>query len=437
MIPNFFDPDLTSTASHKMTPLNVNNSYVHMNNSKLNNGSFLESKNTPQKNSLNLSTKNNKIPTFVINEVDTDKLNTTNSTLDNEEIEQNDEKKCCPVCHTNFVIKKSTCDLMMEFDIETVEYSPNKKCANFLENMILSPNRDYQRSSSVTNTPQSTAKKTLLVKAIKNNANNFDKSNISLDEMSIVSTCSTKSSYLDDACSSPSGSPCKKKVSFSNVDMSELDETNEIEDDLCEKCRLVKLQREEDEKSKQEVSLYMEENDLNDEIEVDGIKKANKRKACLNRADSDQNLDAFEQRRRTSILSDLNVNNVENNVTSESDKNKKFKNQVTSTPAAMNHIKLIPNTANKLKTDEKMSNRMRLQGNKYLSEGMFFGRGKHNDGSFIRIFFQRKNVKINKDLEDQDELICVWVCRDPYSDKSIIDCSLDQSQVNYFNFNVV
>ncbi|CAF0712521.1 unnamed protein product [Brachionus calyciflorus] len=433
LIPNFFDPDTTSTACNRMTPLNTNNSFINapINNSKLNNGSFLETRHTPTKQTTN------KIPKFVITEVEADKLDTTTSTLDNEESELNEQKKCCPVCNLNFVTKKPTHGLMVEFNLETDEYSPNKKCANFLENMVFSPTRNCREPTSVTNTPQSTAKKTLLAKAIKNNANNFDKSNISLDEMSFISTCSTKSSHLDDANSSPSNSPCKKNVSFSKVDLSELEDTSNFDEDLCDQCRKRRLSNE---KSKQEVSLLIDEQDINDEIgDHDNNKKNNsnfKRKASFNRADSDPHLEVFGDRRRSSILSDLNVNNNENNV--NVDKNKKFKNQVTSTPAAMNHIKLISNTASKLKLHDKSSNRLSLHNNKYnISEGMFFARGKHNDGSFIRIFFQRKIVRIEKESNESEDLICVWVCRDPYSDKSIIDCSqMDQSQLHRTHHNL-
>ena len=41
----------------------------------------------------------------------------------------------------------------------------------------------------------------------------------------------------------------------------------------------------------------------------------------------------------------------------------------------------------------------------------------------------QENVIKNK---QSNSLICIWISRDPYSDKSMLDCSLDQSQVNFF-----
>jgi hypothetical protein len=41
----------------------------------------------------------------------------------------------------------------------------------------------------------------------------------------------------------------------------------------------------------------------------------------------------------------------------------------------------------------------------------------------------QENVIKNKQF---NSLICIWISRDPYSDKSMLDCSLDQSQVNIF-----
>lgn len=42
--------------------------------------------------------------------------------------------------------------------------------------------------------------------------------------------------------------------------------------------------------------------------------------------------------------------------------------------------------------------------------------------------------KMNADFDQENfikpkNLICIWISRDPYSDKSILDYSLDQSQV--------
>ncbi len=81
---------------------------------------------------------------------------------------------------------------------------------------------------------------------------------------------------------------------------------------------------------------------------------------------------------------------------------------------------------------------------------MFFGCGRHSDSSLIRIFYQRKLIKLstnesNKSTLDEAEsgqekekmksLIFVWISRDPYADKSLLDYSLDQSQVS-FSFSI-
>jgi hypothetical protein len=114
---------------------------------------------------------------------------------------------------------------------------------------------------------------------------------------------------------------------------------------------------------------------------------------------------------------------------------KKFKNQspqpqqqqqqqVTSTPAA-NKItsgNLISTATAKLKLSESnKSSRYRFYNNQVIEEGLYFGKGKHVDGKQIRIIYQRKFVN--------DEFICVWISRDPFSDKSIVDYSMDQSLV--------
>lgn len=377
MIPNFFDPDSTSVAASKMTPLAVNNSYINVpsNSSKLigakinlNNGSFLETRNTPQKPLLNKS-KAGGIPTFVITEPE-NKLDRSSSTLDNEdpdnpEQKQSDEYKTCQSCFSKIKIKKSPNDILAEFNLETEEYSPNKKCVNYLENINFSPT-SVKASSSVTNTPQSSAKKTLLAKAIANNANTInEKSNISLDELS-----NEMLSELSSPVNSPSKGGSIRDQSFSNLDLSDLDSMNENDaikssQELCDRCKLI--QKLESEKSKQnadnsDVSLIAIDNDneyLNDgddtnEANLCKLNK-NKRKASLTRLDSDPNFHLLEDRRRSSILSELNANN--NNTSQNNDpndmKNKKFKNQVTSTPAAVSTINLNLNTASKLKTKER------------------------------------------------------------------------------------
>ncbi len=75
------------------------------------------------------------------------------------------------------------------------------------------------------------------------------------------------------------------------------------------------------------------------------------------------------------------------------------------------------------------------------NDGIYFGRGRHNDGSLIKLIYQRKKIVNTKNVEDKENkfqsnnnktssLICLWLSRDPYSDKSIMECSLDQSNLS-------
>ena len=122
------------------------------------------------------------------------------------------------------------------------------------------------------------------------------------------------------------------------------------------------------------------------------------------------------------------------------DKSKKFKNQVTSTPAAMNIISqtAMGNSGAKLKintTGSKLSKACTPSPTGFnLNDGIFFGRGKHNDGSLIKLIYQRRMIKtkdtdMEPDPAENKLLFCVWISRDPYSDKSIMEHSLDQSQL--------
>ena len=114
---------------------------------------------------------------------------------------------------------------------------------------------------------------------------------------------------------------------------------------------------------------------------------------------------------------------VEN--TAENDSiNKKFKNQITSTPA-------------QLTTTTALLNKNKFQ-SEAINDGIYFGRGRHNDGTLIKLIYQRKNINNTKDLDRNKEnqsiktnsLIYIWLSRDPYSDKSIMECSLDQSNLS-------
>ena len=85
--------------------------------------------------------------------------------------------------------------------------------------------------------------------------------------------------------------------------------------------------------------------------------------------------------------------------------------QVTSTPAP-NEDRLI-SAINK---------------NYFLREGTFYGQGKHKDGALIQIIYQRKIIEVSNDKN----LVCIWICKDPETDKSMMEHSFDQSQVRFF-----
>jgi hypothetical protein len=143
--------------------------------------------------------------------------------------------------------------------------------------------------------------------------------------------------------------------------------------------------------------------------------------------------------RRVSLLSDMHEKNDEEAHMDE----KKFKN-ITSTPAALhsygkNSIGYYGNKAELGSGSKYNKSSMDTRLGLNTSDGLYFGRAKHTDASFIKVFYQRKLVHLQDQADKENangiegdlpqDLICVWISRDPYSDKSIIDYSLDQSQV--------
>ena len=220
-----------------MTPLTVNNSYLNapgystskqyslstsqINNNKNINGSFLEtrpmSSTTPSKLASN---PNLKVPSVLF--------------TDTNETNKDQPERNCPNCHFKLKRKPLNEDLLADFNLKNTngEYSPNKKCANYLETNTFSPTS----ATSLTNTPQSSVKKSLLAKAIKNNAN------MSIDESpASANTSSASLSSLIALANSPSA----KDATFSNLEVSEFEENIDDDDicyesaNLCEKCQLL------------------------------------------------------------------------------------------------------------------------------------------------------------------------------------------------------
>lgn len=451
LIPNFFEAEPSSTGgltdtggrmNKTKTPLCSNNSYLNIPNStnknstnksfsinkksKTNNhnGSFLEAKSSTQ--------PLNKAPTLVVSEFE------LNKTLEKEKVKKRFVEKVCSCCGSKMGGQETgqvVFNLFEEFDLKTIDYSPNKKCEKFIEKNSFCLNnspKSMPDSMYICNNVHSSAKKSLLAKAISNNALTNEKANnLSMEDLSILSSesslspCSSITS-LTDSPTSVNNQKISKTKSLSHVNVSEL--ANE-EDDLpsktilCDDCWMKdKKNGTKHNADASDVSLIATDND--DEPKVT---QKNKRKVRLSVENESMNGIESDERRRSSIISETN-----------SEKNKKFKNQVTSTPAAQLLSGNKSNTARKSNTFAPNFNN---------NDGLFFGNGLHNDGAIIRIFYQRKQIRLEETEAPEDQmhtdsdqenfiknkqlnsLICVWISRDPYSDKSMLDYSLDQSQM--------
>ena len=273
-------------------------------------------------------------------------------------------------------------------------------------------------------------KKSLLAKAISNHSES--KTNLSMEDLSVASSSSTVSSSSSLSClASPSSSnKITRTRSLSNLNVSEYEgDVSWAQTSICANC---KQKRNNDSKSNtiQEVNNQGDASEMSlmeeDYGEEEQKANNNKRKASLAGSVNDsQN----EEPQKDPLLLDTSSKASMNN--------KKFKSQVTSTPAAGTSV------ASKL-VDTKYQNTV-----PGLSEGMFFGRGKHSDGSFIKIIFQRRLIALNEsennatdfgDASTIDEdpsktklssLICVWISRDINTDNEFLDFSMDQSVVSF------
>lgn len=208
-----------------------------------------------------------------------------------------------------------------------------------------------------------------------------------------------------------------------NISEFENEHTNNFSPDpkLCQKCIQSKRKANLDNQNENDTSVVSlittDQNDISIEEEEDFMNEAEgtvKPKVQTKRARLSDNVNIengaipCDDNRRSSMLLDAEY----------SDKSKKFKNQVTSTPAASAPNKLLGKSA--ARTSLGGINQSQFQ----INDGTYFGRGRHSDGSFLRIFYHRKMVHPN---EANKDLICIWISRDPYSDKSILDYSMDQS----------
>lgn len=351
---------------------------------------------------------------------------------------------------------KTENEIVAQFDLKILDYSPTKKCAQFIEE------NNFVSSGSAANTPEhhqqqqqqfmqiSSAKKgSLLAKAIANNKNANDKANMSIDEMSIASSSSTTSdqikanSYLsastlshvnvsefegEEMCGTCKETPTTVQEKEPAVAMAT--NANIKVEEMCDENKLASSGHPET----NEVSLINMTTDACDEDDGHHTEdeyvdfstahiNASKRKMTveyedlLNNGDNDEN-------RRPSVILQSNLTTLNENQEETSEKSKKFKNQVTSTPAASKINKLGAININTNVDSPRLGKPSPTES----IDGLFFGRGRHTDGSLIRIFYQRKLVKIAN--ESDDHLICVWISRDPYADRSMLECSMDQSQVS-------
>jgi hypothetical protein len=130
-------------------------------------------------------------------------------------------------------------DLLVDFNLNTEcgDYSPNRKCANYIENNSFSP-KSASTVSSVNNTPKSAIKKSLLAKAIKNNSN-MNKSEQAMEsplrnieESPTSSSSSPNSSFLDLSISSTISDKGLAMSLFSKLEVSEFDEDLDEEEKI-------------------------------------------------------------------------------------------------------------------------------------------------------------------------------------------------------------
>ena len=348
MIPNFFETEPTSTSgltetinrlNKTKTPLCSNGSYLNVPNSnnstnkicslnkvvKTNNpnGSFLEVKNN--------SNVLNKAPTLIVSNAEAELI----KKKDTEKVKS--LEKVCSCCGTKFdsqELGQKDFNLFVEFDLKTIEYSPNKKCEKFIETSSFVNNSPKFTPESMLSSINihSSAKKSLLAKAISNNTLTNEKANnLSIEDLSILSSSSSLSpcSSITSLTASPisnNNQKLTKSKSLSHVNVSELD--NEDEDllsktILCDDCWTKDKKNEKHDADSSDVSLIAIDND----DEYTGINEPKafqkKRKVRLSAENESMNGIEVNEHRKSSIISETN-----------SEKKKKFKNQVTSTPAA-------------------------------------------------------------------------------------------------------
>ena len=135
-------------------------------------------------------------------------------------------------CESKKKSNKLNQDLLVDFNLNTEcgDYSPSRKCASYIENNSFSP-KSASTAPSLSNTPKSAVKKSLLAKAIKNNSNM--KSDQAMEsplrniEESPTSS-SASSSFLDESNSSTISDKSIAMSLFSKLEVSEFEENEEV-----------------------------------------------------------------------------------------------------------------------------------------------------------------------------------------------------------------
>jgi len=322
LIPNFFEAT-TSKLSNKATPLKYPNA-ISSSSNKFNNSEKLKLINQINENlgnhegNYNGSFLENKLKSNT--NTTTPKKITTFCSIKNDDQEHKSSFKCLN-CNRRVRIKvnnefqskkksKLNHDLLVDFNLNTEcgDYSPNRKCASYIENNSFSP-KSVSTAPSLNNTPKSAVKKSLLAKAIKNNSNMKSEQPMESPLRNIEespTSSSTNSSLLDMSNSSTLSDKSLAMSLFSKLEVSELEEdcggakiTSDVPNDkdqnmdfkedfkcdedivfeskrLCNKCKIAENGNNED---NSEVSLIAVDNDDQhedvDENDEDSVEENN------------------------------------------------------------------------------------------------------------------------------------------------------------------
>ena len=333
--------------------------------------------------SSNLSIKTSE---FTFNTTET--TNHTNNDIDIEDEEDDDDDstaKYCYQCGVELKYKRQSDHVLNQ--IVKSSNTPIEKCTSFVYKHDFSSLSNSSSVSSATNLSQ------------LNNTNCLDESK--MEQNNSIDISDYQNRYICDDC-----------IEKINGGKSILPLRENVLDTDNESTALTAVSGyNEDDDTEADVSLIANEAETNSEAD----KLNNKNIPTITTTLDDSLAKTNFLKLRLNMLKDKNnsisnVNTHEANLSTNANSNNNLA-QVTSTPAP-NEDRLI-SAINK---------------NYFLNEGTFCGYGKHKDGSLIQIIYQRKIIEISKDKS----LVCIWICKDPETDKSMMEHSFDQSQVTLF-----